>query len=297
MPRLPAACGGSPELPWASSHRHRCRICTVTGLLRQGRASARAGGAGGRWPRRAAAPASTRRASAPAGRAPQAGRQRGQEGGPSGLREQARRVQGERRRTLAPGASASPPLPLSGRFAPAPGALWGHTSRAGCPPAQLPGLALPRWLLPLPWRCAWGSARLPGLSTAVVNAASQTGQRGAHAHPRRSPGCPCSAGLPTADEERVTAGACTPQRGKAGQDAAPCSSWKGCTGCCARWGFFFLPWERCHWPGPGLWREPAQGFPREVSLRPACVLLWGFHPPPSRQCHPPYFFLPLDVQR
>ena len=48
------------------------------------------------------------------------------------------------------------PSPLSGRFAPAPGALWGHQSRAGCPPAQLPGLALQRWLLPLPWRCAWG---------------------------------------------------------------------------------------------------------------------------------------------
>ena len=48
------------------------------------------------------------------------------------------------------------PSPLSGRFAPAPGALWGHQSLAGCPPAPLPGLALQRWLLPLPWRCAWG---------------------------------------------------------------------------------------------------------------------------------------------
>ena len=104
---------------------------------------------------------------------------------------QARRVQ-ETRRTLAPGASASPPLPLSGRFAPAPGALWGHTSRAGCPRARLLGLAVQWCCLSRAWLGSLGLSRWRDVATSAVNAASRTGQRGSHAHPRRAPGCPRS---------------------------------------------------------------------------------------------------------
>jgi hypothetical protein len=152
------------------------------------------------------------------------------------------------------------------------------------------------------WRCRVGSSLSPGGAPgagAPARVEHRRSQRGLADWSTRLARTPKAlAGLPTADEARVTAGAFTPTRGTAGQDAAPCSPLgKAVPGAAPDGDLFFLPWERCYWPGPGLWREPAQGFPREVSLRPACVLLWGFSPSSVKAVSPPpTFFCPWEAQ-
>ena len=70
------------------------------------------------------------------------------------------------------------PSPLSGRFAPAPGALWGHQSLAGCPPRTVARPGVAALAPPSPLAVRLGLARLPGLSTAVVYPALSSGGDG-----------------------------------------------------------------------------------------------------------------------